>query len=210
MPVKTETVIKDDTETTVYTADESKKNKGWKRTQELTTNDKFIQYYYDNHGRVEFKTQTPLKNGKPIKQSSHNVIGYLETLKLFYNANDEVEKSINIKQQGLEIVTTTTQYYYDAFGRRVAKSSKTKKESKLSDNLENLLAVYKTVQKEKTEKSTTLMLWDGNRQLQEYVDGLTFTTVYEQDSFVPVARLVSDKNELKIYHYHNDHLGTYM
>ncbi len=52
------------------------------------------------------------------------------------------------------------------------------------------------------------MLRDGNRQIQEYVDGLTFTTVYEQDSFVPVARLVSKDDELKVYYYHTDHFGT--
>ena len=78
------------------------------------------------------------------------------------------------------------------------------------------------------------MLWDGNRQAQEYTDTHVFTTVYEQDSFEPVARLVWLKDELlkaandeiknaereswedepklipnmQVYHYHNDHLGT--
>ena len=78
------------------------------------------------------------------------------------------------------------------------------------------------------------MLWDGNRQAQEYTDTHIFTTIYEQDSFEPVARLVWLKDELlkaandeiksaerkswedeptlipnmQIYHYHNDHLGT--
>ncbi len=70
------------------------------------------------------------------------------------------------------------------------------------------------------------MLWEGNRQIQEYTDQFIFTTVYDQDSFEPVARVVqsrqaqgktqgntqgndNDKVELfKIYHYHNNHLGT--
>ena len=34
------------------------------------------------------------------------------------------------------------------------------------------------------------MLWDGNRQIQEYTDEQIFTTVYEQGSFEPVARIV--------------------
>jgi RHS repeat-associated protein len=34
------------------------------------------------------------------------------------------------------------------------------------------------------------MLWDGNRQVQEYTDEQVFTTVYEQGSFEPVARIV--------------------
>ncbi|SIS06338.1 RHS repeat-associated core domain-containing protein [Moraxella cuniculi DSM 21768] len=56
------------------------------------------------------------------------------------------------------------------------------------------------------------MLWEGNRQIQEYTDQLIFTTVYDQDSFEPVSRLVQsrdkDCDDLKIYHYHNNHLGT--
>ena len=34
------------------------------------------------------------------------------------------------------------------------------------------------------------MLWDGNQQIQEYTDEQIFTTVYEQGSFEPVARVV--------------------
>ena len=88
-------------------------------------------------------------------------------------------------------------------------------------------------------------MWDGNRQIQEYTDEQIFTTVYEQGSFEPVARVVQLSAELekqridnavthvwqyvpsgivtqdvldnvekakqplvKIYHYHNNHLGT--
>ena len=78
------------------------------------------------------------------------------------------------------------------------------------------------------------MLWDGNRQAQEYTDTHVFTTIYEQNSFAPVARLVwlqegltiaaNDESEtdegwygnnkpeppsaIQVYHYHNDQLGT--
>lgn len=74
-------------------------------------------------------------------------------------------------------------------------------------------------------------MWDGNRQLQEQTDIHIFTTIYEQNSFDPVARLVwlqdgvqiaanepeyrsvwDDKpkpqSDIQIYHCHNDHLGT--
>jgi RHS repeat-associated protein len=97
---------------------------------------------------------------------------------------------------------------------------------------------------EKANRQTMLMLWDGNRQIQEYTTDHVFTTVYEQDSFVPVARLVwlqphlqeqakiaedkqwqelenyvipkyqkqrlehQSQTGIRIYHYHNDHLGT--
>ena len=40
------------------------------------------------------------------------------------------------------------------------------------------------------------MLWDGDRQAQEYTDTHVFTTVYEQNNFEPVARLVWLKDEL--------------
>ena len=43
---------------------------------------------------------------------------------------------------------------------------------------------------ENPQRQTMLMLWDGNRQVQEITDNFTFTTVYEQNSFVPVARIV--------------------
>ena len=38
--------------------------------------------------------------------------------------------------------------------------------------------------------SKCFFLWDRNRQIQEYTDEQIFTTVYEQGSFEPVARIV--------------------
>ena len=90
------------------------------------------------------------------------------------------------------------------------------------------------IQQQKTQHKYISYLWDGNRQLQEQTDTHVFTTIYEQDSFAPVARLVWLKDGLNIaandepetdegwygnnkpviktgvqlYHYHNDHLGT--
>ena len=133
-------------------------------------------------------------------------------------------------------------YFYDAFGRRIAKSSSVKQSSKLG--LRGNVPRFGFVSYEKPQRQTMLMLWDGNRQVQEYTTDHVFTTVYEQDSFVPVARLVwlqphlqeqakiaEDKQwqelehyvipkhqkqrlehqtqvGVRIYHYHNDHLGT--
>ena len=203
------------------------------RPTELTTHDKYITYTYDKHGRVLFKTQTPLgSDGKPLKQSNNSITGYLESLQLYYHANGELEKSIKTHQQGFDVTVTTTHYAYDAFGRRIAKSSDIQKRSKLTLNKKFLK--HSTIQSTPTQSQTTLMLWDGNRQAQEYTDTHVFTTVYEQDSFEPVARLVWLKDELlkaandeiknaereswegapelipsmQVYHYHNDHLGT--
>ncbi|WP_290004329.1 RHS repeat-associated core domain-containing protein [Faucicola atlantae] len=172
-----------------------------KRPTSLITQGKKIGYVYDKHGRVQFKTIVPVdKDGEALKQSSQSIVGYLESLQLFYNTNNELEKSINIHQQGFEVTITTTRYFYDAFGRRVGKSSEVQQASKLNqrgklvrfpENLVNLRI------SEKSQRQSMLMLWDGNRQIQEYTKDHVFTTVYEQDSFVPVARIVqlSAQNE---------------
>lgn len=79
------------------------------------------------------------------------------------------------------------------------------------------------------------MLWDRDLQIQEYSDTHVYTTIYDQDSFKPVARLmwlrddmpqpindepiikqdnphlpveVELKSNIQVYHYHNDQLGT--
>ena len=133
------------------------------------------------------------KNGNEIPQSTHNLVGYRESLQLFYSPNHELIKSITIKDEGLKVVKTVTHYYYDAFGRRIGKSSSTQKSSKLNQRGQlvrfpsNLSSLNTT---DRPQRNNTLMLWDGNRQIQEYTDEQIFTTVYEQGSFEPVARIV--------------------
>ena len=139
------------------------------------------------------------KNGNEIPQSTHNLVGYRESLQLFYSPNHELIKSITIKDEGLKVVKTVTHYYYDAFGRRIGKSSSTQKSSKLNQRGElvrfpsNLSSLNTT---DRPQRNNTLMLWDGNRQIQEITDDFTFTTVYEQNSFVPVARIVERQPHL--------------
>ena len=164
------------------------------RPTKLISQGKQVGYFYDKHGRVKTKTITPVdKDGEPLKQSSQSIVGYLESLQLFYTPNNELEKSIKIHQQGFEVVTTTTHYFYDAFGRRIGKSSSTQKSSKLNQRGQlvrfpsNLSSLNTT---DRPQRKNTLMLWDGNRQIQEYTDEQIFTTVYEQNSFEPVARIV--------------------
>ena len=150
-------------------------------------------------------------------------------MQLGYNADHELAKSVSIVQQGFTITIISTDYYYDAFGRRIFKHSESKKQNRLHAD-GNLLVVPR--QPQKTQQTRIRYLWDGNRQLQEQTDTHVFTTVYEQDSFEPVARLVWLKDELtksandepinnerlfddekpqssiQVFHYHNDHLGT--
>ena len=175
-------------------------DKKTKRPTKLISQGKQVGFFYDKHGRVKTKTITPVdKDGVPLKQSSQSIVGYLESLQLFYTPNNELGKSIKIHQQGFEVITTTTHYYYDAFGRRIGKSSSTQKSSKLNQRGQlvrfpsNLSSLNTT---DRPQRKNTLMLWDGNRQIQEITDAFIFTTVYEQNSFVPVARIVERQPHL--------------
>uniref|UniRef100_UPI0025925716 RHS repeat-associated core domain-containing protein n=1 Tax=uncultured Psychrobacter sp. TaxID=259303 RepID=UPI0025925716 len=144
---------------------------------------------------------------------------------LQYNANNELEKSLRTQYQDNNIVKTLTEYHYDAFGRRITKHSETRNFTQNKDNLRQI---------SKTQHRHTHMLWDGDLPIQEYSDTHVYTTIYEQGSFEPVARLVWLRDELlkaandeiknaereswedapelipnmQVFYYHNDQLGT--
>ena len=219
-------------------SNQSKLNGKHSRPTELTTHDKYLTYTYDSHGRVLYKTQTPLKDGQSIKQSGNSIVGFRNSLQLAYNADHELTQSIAITQEGLNLTEIITDYHYDAFGRRISKHSQTKDKTRLiKTNAVRILD--KPIQPSKTKQHRVDYLWDGNRQLQETTATHQFTTIYEQDSFEPVARLAwlraglmiaaNDepsaeerrdaegwygnnkpiiKTGVQLYHYHNDHLGT--
>ena len=178
-----------------------------------------------------FKTTEPRQGNSALKQSSKHLVSYKESLQLYYNPNDELAQSIKITQQGGKLTVITTDYQYDAFGRRIHKHNRIQHKSRIHPSGK----VFKDpIQTSKTQHEHVSYLWDGNRQLQEQTATHVFTTVYEQDSFEPVARLVWLKDELlqaandeirntprevwedepklipsmQVYHYHNDHLGT--
>ena len=215
--------------------DKSKTNGKQGRPTELTTHDKYLTYTYDSHGRVLYKTQTPLgKDGQPLKQSGSAIVGFRNSLQLAYNADHELTQSISITQQGIDTTVITTDYHYDAFGRRTHKHSETKQQSRRHPSGKILIS---PVQTQKTKQNHTSYLWDGNRQLQQNTATHTHTIIYEQDSFEPVAQFIwlrdgltaaNDEPEsyqenqegwygnnkpviktgVQLYHYHNDHLGT--
>ena len=203
------------------------------RPTKLITADKYITYTYGIHGQVLFKTLTPAKDGKAIPQSTNALVSSRKSIQHYYNPNNELIKTITNTEEGFTLTEVTTTYYYDAFGRRIAKASDTKVKTKFI-NSKHLKTVKYHFQKQKTKHTQIRYLWDGSRQAQEYTDTHVFTTVYEQDSFEPVARLVWLKDELlkaandeiknaereawedapelipnmQVYYYHNDHLGT--
>ena len=157
------------------------------RPTELKTHNKYLTYTYDSHGRVLYKTQTPLKDGQPLKQSGNAIVGFRNSLQLAYNADHELTQSISITQQGIDTTVITTDYHYDAFGRRTHKHSETKLKSRKHSSGKLLI---KPVQSSKTKQQHTSYLWDGNRQLQQNTATHTHTIIYEQDSFEPVAQLI--------------------
>uniref|UniRef100_UPI00259AE238 RHS domain-containing protein n=1 Tax=uncultured Psychrobacter sp. TaxID=259303 RepID=UPI00259AE238 len=81
-------------------------------------------------------------------------------------------------------------------------------------------------QTNKTQHAHMHMLWDSDLPIQEYTDTHVYTTIYDQGSFVPIARLMwlrddlpkvanddienldNENNAIQVYHYHNDQLGT--
>uniref|UniRef100_UPI002593C633 RHS repeat domain-containing protein n=1 Tax=uncultured Psychrobacter sp. TaxID=259303 RepID=UPI002593C633 len=127
--------------------------------------------------------------------------------------------------QDNNIVKTLTEYHYDAFGRRIAKHSETRNFIQSKDQL---------TQSRQTQYQHTHMLWDSDLPIQEYSDTHVYTTIYDQGSFKPVARLAWLRDELlkaandeiknakrefwedapelipnmQVFYYHNDQLGT--
>ena len=190
------------------TTDEAQNNHS--RPRELIQNNQRIRYTYDSHGRVLYKTLEALNNPDTEPRIS---------LQFQYNANNELEKSLRTQYQGNKVIKTQTVYHYDAFGRRIAKQSEVRQLSNHQGRL---------TQSSKTQYKHTHMLWDSDLPIQEYSDTHVYTTVYDQGSFKPVARLIwlrddlpkvandnidsidhhQDSSVIQVYHYHNDQLGT--
>ena len=196
------------------------------RPRELIQNGQRIRYTYDSHGRVLYKTTEPVgQDNKPLKQSTNSLLAHRHALQLQYNANNELEKSLRTQYEGNKVTKTLTNYQYDAFGRRIHKHSETRNFIQSKEQLR---------QTTKTQHQHTHMLWDSDLPIQEYNDTHVYTTIYDQGSFEPVARLawlrddipqpINDEPEndegwygnnkpepspaIQIYHYHNDQLGT--
>ena len=98
-------------------------------------------------------------------------------LRLQYNANNELSQTILTYHKGSDTIVTTTDYYYDAFGRRIHKHSQISQGSN-------------------TKQKHTHMLWDGDKAIQEHTDTHVYNTIYDQGSFSLVARLAWLREDL--------------
>ncbi|WON75863.1 RHS repeat-associated core domain-containing protein [Serratia sp. UGAL515B_01] len=98
---------------------------------------------------------------------------------LYYNPEHQLER-IEVIEDGNH--NRTTEYGYDALGRRIYKK-----------NQDNLF----------------IFLWDNDHLVNESSADQTITYLYEKDSFIPLAQIVTHpKMAKKIYYYHNDQIGT--
>lgn len=172
------------------------------RPTELITNSKRIRYTYDAQGGIKQKVIEPIQT---VNQSENSLIQQKTDIVFTYNANNELINTRVSNHSGTKKTVTSTDYYYDAFGRRIHKISQTDGQPKTKIHI----------------------LWDGDNAIQEYTDTHVYSTIYDEGSFVPVARIVALKSSLKqsandedavdnesmhsdkqVFYYHNDQLGT--
>ncbi|QDQ27031.1 hypothetical protein FNU76_12035 [Chitinimonas arctica] len=134
-------------------------------------------YRYDSHGRLVEK-----RSG-----SSHNST----ILQLHWNADHQLVQATTIRSKGPDRAShiSETHYGYDAMGRRMSRQSR-----------EWLAPAGQTEPPASTTPGQSAwFVWDGNRLLQEILvnpaeadpanRSQTHTTVYEPNSFIPLARL---------------------
>ncbi|ALH95481.1 PAAR-like domain-containing protein [Acinetobacter equi] len=226
-------------------AEKSKEKLQDNRVKYLEQDHQSVHYAYDDLGRVIQKriyikdqhafghirqnnlSQHTLPNTAILQQFSQRQID------LEWDEQSQLKASTSTKPDGRggqEIIKT--QYYYDPFGRRIAKQSQIYHKSIVQQQLKKKLASYSVpsasstsssnqlgssmnlslggtesspnripkhtlspqkVKREQTQfisKHAVWNVWDGNRILQDYNGRHVFTTVYEADSFVPLARVV--------------------
>nr|WP_174505898.1 PAAR-like domain-containing protein [Acinetobacter sp. Marseille-Q1620] len=198
------------------------------RVRHIEQDHQIVDYDYDDLGRVVQK-RIQIKDAKAFGHlSSKHILNPFTTrqIELKWDEQNQLTESISNKPDGRgnkEIIKT--QYYYDPFGRRIAKQSQIYQEQLITQQVrqkpaqttpqqslssgsgynlslssvltpawqEKSVRATKTVQRKQTklmQKQSVWNVWDGNRILQDYNGTHVFTTVYEADSFVPLARLV--------------------
>ncbi|MCH4245390.1 PAAR-like domain-containing protein [Acinetobacter gerneri] len=213
------------------------------RVKHIEQDHQTVDYAYDDLGRVTQKC-IQIKDSKAFGYlSSKHILNQFTTqqIDLKWDEQNQLVESVSNKPDGRgnkEIIKT--QYYYDPFGRRIAKQSQIYQEQLVAiqvkekldreafyqeqlaiqessgynlslDGFANkndsykaqpkIIRATKTVQRQQTkliEKQSVWNVWDGNRILQDYNGRHIFTTVYEADSFVPLARLVWLDEKLEI------------
>ena len=167
------------------------------RVRHLEQEHQTVNYQYDELGRV-IKKQIQIKDKNAfghIQQnlSANHLLNQFTTRKidLDWDEQNQLRSSESIKPDGRggqEIIKT--QYCYDPFGRRIAKQSQVyRKIFQTPQSYGNQLS-KQHASLQLLHRYSLWNVWDGNRILQDHNGKHVFTTVFEADSFVPLARLV--------------------
>ena len=128
-------------------------------------------YDYDEQGNTTRKRFHP-----PGRESTWS------DLQLEYDAENHLSHATRTERQ----TRHRAEYFYDAFSRRIAK----RVEVEQWENQQDIAADPPA----QTSSTTTLFVWDGDTLAQELTLDETVTYLYEPDSFVPLARIFSEKN----------------
>ena len=127
-------------------------------------------YRYDAQGNVIAKHSAAgaSGNGSPATD-----------LTLEYDADNRLRRSV--RTSGL--LRHTAEYFYDAFSRRVAK--------RVVEEHHRAVPQTKLAQHELVSDNITLFVWEGDVLVQEFRATDTIAYCYEPNSFVPIARVIS-------------------
>ena len=127
-----------------------------------------IRYDYDEQGNTVRKRKQP-----PGREASWS------DLQLQYDAENRISQTCKTDH----LTRYRAQYFYDAYSRRIAKRVQHEQWSN-KQNLATDSAATDTM-------TTTFFVWDGDAMVQELSQHETITYVYEPDSFVPLASVMS-------------------
>lgn len=129
-----------------------------------------IYYDYDEQGNTVRKRKQP-----PGREASWS------DLQLQYDAENRISNACKT----YHLTRYRAQYFYDAYSRRIAKRVQHEQWNN-KQNLETDSATTDTM-------ATTFFVWDGDAMVQEVSQHEKITYVYEPDSFVPLASVVSEE-----------------
>ena len=101
------------------------------------------------------------------------------TLLLEYDADNRLRRS----ERTGTLQRSSAEYFYDAYSRRVAKRV-------VEERWQHGQHIGREARSQRSE-ATTLFVWDGDVLAQELSPDTTVTYLYEPDTFMPMARVVS-------------------
>ena len=142
---------------------------------------------YGEHVQVQNSNRVTVWQDQRFEYDQHGNLTYkiqgkraspaqVET-RLFWDEAHQLSQAVVTRGAGTSATTQVYWYGYDALGRRVTKTD---------------------------TFGTTTFAWDDNQMVLEQRGGKETQTIYQPDSFVPLAQI----HDGKLHHLHTDHLGT--